>query len=211
MRRIAAAFFLIFALAIPAHARQQRCAALILDSGPNGEYTRQLLDGLYDRGIPATFLLQGSKALQSPELVSAMLADGHEIGCRGFTGENMTYMSRRTIAAEIMDFQSLLPEGYPLRLFCPPGGCSDGVRQVAQARKLAIVSWSADDSTPPEAIPDGSLILLRDRSAESVEKALQLADALLEADFHLLTVSQLAKHRSIRLVPGEIYSAFPAS
>ena len=54
-------------------------------------------------------------------------------------------MSRRTVASEIMDTQALLPEGCEPVFLRPPGGCcSDAVRQVAEARQLAILSWSVD-------------------------------------------------------------------
>lgn len=209
MRRLMILWALVPLLMLPVNAREQRSAALLIDSGPNGKYTSQLIEGLYDRGIRATFLLLGSQAGEHPDIVARLLQDGHEIGCRGFTGEDMAHMSRRSIAGELLEFQTLLPEGYPLRLFCPPGGISDGVRQVAQARKLAIVSWCADAATPEETIPDGALILLQDRTAASVEAALALADTLLEKDWDLLTVTQLAKKRNTRLNPGEVYTAFP--
>ena len=211
MRRFLMLFFTLSLLVSPAHALpSQRYAALVVASSANETYTQQLLDGLYDRGLQATFLLQGDQLSSHPEIMERIHADGHQFGCRGFTGENMIFMSRREIAAEIIAFENLLPKNYPLRLFCPPGGCSDSIRQVAQARRLSIVSWSADADTPVSEIHDGSLILLQDYSLSSVEKALVLLDALLEEHFQLVTVSQLAKLRQIPLRPGKIYRSFPA-
>ena len=183
--------------------------ALVVESDPSIQGTGQLLDGLYDRGIPATFLLRGSQLSEQPEILQRILSDGHGIGCRGYTGENMTLMSRRTIAEELLAFQQLLPEKYPLKLFCPPGGCSDGVRQVAQARKLGIVSWSADFRTDPKSVTDGDLILIRDDSPMTAEDSLSFVDQLMALGFRPVTVTQLAKLRSIRIEPGTIYSRFP--
>ena len=181
-------------------------AAFVIDSGPNGKYTRQLLSGFYDRGIRATFLLTGYRTEEFPDILDALLADGHEVGCRGFTGENMTAMSRRAIAEELIAFEDLLPQGYPLRLFCPPGGSSDGVRQVAEARKLVILSWSAEGNGE---VRDGDLILLRDNSASGVRQTLTLADRLLEEGFEIVTVSELANLRNVSLKPGRTYDCFP--
>ena len=209
MRRIFRLLLILYALTIPAGAAEgKRYAALVVESSANPRYTQLLLDGFYDRGIRATFLLQGRQLSDSPILLERIPQEGHQFGCRGYSGENMVYMSRREIAAEIMDFEALLPNGYPLRLFCPPGGISDGVRQVAQARRLGILSWSADVETPISEIRDGDLILLRDNSLLSVEKALMFADALLEENFDLVTVSELAKQKNSPIRPGEVYSRF---
>ena len=54
------AFFLSFSLMIlPVQAEETKYVALTFDDGPSGKYTRKLLDGLYDRGVQATFLLCG--------------------------------------------------------------------------------------------------------------------------------------------------------
>jgi len=210
MRRFFTFLILLQLLVLPAGAAQnRRYIALVIDSGPHGENTQLLLDGLYDRGIHATFLLQGSALAGMPEVLTRLLEEGHEIGCRGYTGENMTLMSRRTIAGEIMEFEALLPESYPLKLFCPPGGVSDGVRQVAQARRLGILSWSASLDTPVEQLRDGDILLLTDGDRLSLEESLAMADRLLEADFRPVTVSRLAGLRQARIDPGKIYSRFP--
>lgn len=210
MRRIVTMLLALQLLILPAEAAEdKRYIGLVIDSGPRGENTRLLVEGLYDRGLTATFLLQGSALAEETDLLPRLLQDGHEIGCRGYTGENMTLMSRRTVAGEIMAFEALLPQRYPLKLFCPPGGVTDGVRQVAEARKLGILSWSANLHTPIGRLRDGDILLLSDRDRLSVEESLALADALLEAGFRPVTVSRLAQKHQTRIDPGKIYSHFP--
>lgn len=209
MRRICFLFLLFPFLCIGSAGKQtSRYAAFVIESSC-GSATQELLEGLCDRGIRCTFLLQGSSLESAPEILQRILADGHEVGCRGYSGSNMTLMSRRTMAGEIMAFQSLLPENYPLKLFCPPGGCSDGVRQVAEARKLGILSWSGDLSDPADTAQDGDLILIRDHSPIVTEEALLYIDRLMELGFLPVTVSELAKERNVRIYPGKIYSCFP--
>jgi peptidoglycan/xylan/chitin deacetylase (PgdA/CDA1 family) len=209
MRRICFLFCLFPFLCIGAAGRQNsRYAAFVIESSC-GSATQELLEGLYDRGIRCTFLLQGSSLENVPEVLQQILADGHEVGCRGYSGSNMTLMSRRTMAGEIIAFQSLLPENYPLKLFCPPGGCSDGVRQVAEARRLGILSWSKDLGDPVDTVEDGDLILIRDDSPIVTAEALAHIDKLMELGFLPVTVSELAKERHVRIHPGKIYSCFP--
>lgn len=223
MRRIAALFLCVSLLALPVRAAQpEKYVALTFDDGPSGKYTRQLLDGLYDRGVSATFLLCGYRMEQYPELTRRIFEEGHEIGFHGYSHKSMAVMSRRDIADELIRSQPLLPQGCTPKFLRPPGGkCSDGVRQVAQARKLAILSWSVDprdwateDTASIETavlnrVRDGDIVLLHDMSASSVQAALDIVDTLLAENFNIVTVSQLARIREVKLKPGTVYTSFP--
>lgn len=222
MRRIVALVLSLSFLVLPVQAQEAKYVALTFDDGPSGKYTRQLLDGLYDRGVQATFLLCGYRMRDYPDLTRRIYDEGHEIGYHGFTHKNMKTMSRREIARELTDSQALLPEGCRPVFLRPPGGCcSDAVRQVADARNLAIVNWSVDprdwathDTAAVERsvlknIKDGDIVLLHDMSASSVQAALDIIDVLLEQEYEIVTVSCLARLREAKLKPGQTYSRFP--
>ena len=222
MRRIVALVLSLSFLVLPVQAQEAKYVALTFDDGPSGKYTRQLLDGLYDRGVQATFLLCGYRMRDYPDLTRRIYDEGHEIGYHGFTHKNMKTMSRREIARELTDSQALLPEGCRPVFLRPPGGCcSDAVRQVAEARNLAILNWSVDprdwathDTAAVERsvlknIKDGDIVLLHDMSASSVQAALDIIDVLLEQEYEIVTVSRLARLREAKLKPGQTYSRFP--
>lgn len=203
-------------------AGEHNCVALTFDDGPAGKYTEKLLDGLYDRGVHATFALCGYRVEQFPDTARRIFDEGHEIVYHGFTHNSMKTMSRREIAGEIMDTQALLPQGCVPAFLRPPGGCcSDAVRQVAEVRKLAILSWSVDpkdwathDASAVERavlreIRDGDIVLLHDMTDSSVQAALNIIDALLEKDYRIVTVSELAQLRNAKLKPGQVYTSFP--
>ncbi len=223
MRRFLAVFLSAMLVALPVRAAEERkYVALTFDDGPSGKYTQQLLDGLYDRGVKATFFLCGYRMQEFPEITQRIFSEGHEIGYHGYSHNNMKAMSRREIAREIMDSQMLLPEDCDPVFLRPPGGCcSDGVRQVAEARQLAILSWSVDprdwatrDTMAIERsvlgdIQDGDIVLLHDMTASSVQAALDIIDALMESDFRMVTVSELARIRKVKLKPGQVYTHFP--
>ena len=221
MRRVTALLLCLCFLPLPVRGRETKYVALTFDDGPSGKYTRQLLDGLAEREVKATFFLCGYRIKDYGELAQRIHEEGHEIGIHGYSHKNMKTMSRRDIAAEIRNTQDLLPEGCVPKLLRPPGGCcSDGVRQVAQARQLAILSWSVDpqdwalrDSDAIKTavlkrVRDGDVVLLHDMSASSVKAALEIVDSLLEEGFEPVTVSQLAKLRSVRLKSGQVYTRF---
>lgn len=223
MRRILALLLSAAFLVLPVRAAEgTKYVALTFDDGPSGKYTRQLLDGLYDRGVKATFLLCGYRIKDYPDITQRIFDEGHEIGYHGYSHNNMKEMSRRTIASEILDTQALLPEGCVPVFLRPPGGCcSDGVRQVAEARQLAILNWSVDpkdwathDTAAIEKavlknIKDGDIVLLHDMTASSVRAALDIVDTLLNEDFEIVTVSELAKVRNVSIRPGMVYTSFP--
>ena len=223
MRRLIALTFALTLLAMPVRAASaSRYVALTFDDGPSGKYTRALLDGLYDRGAKATFLLCGYRIKDYPEIAQRILEEGHEIGYHGYSHDSMKTMSRRGIAQELMDTEALLPEGCHPAFLRPPGGfSSDAVKQVAQARGLAILHWSVDphdweihnkqaiEKAVLEQVHDGDIILLHDMSTASVEAALDIVDALLKEDYEFVTVSELARLRGQRPKAGTVYKKFP--
>ena len=222
MRRMFALFLSLFFLPLPARAAESKYVALTFDDGPSGKYTRALLDGLYERGVKATFLLCGYRMKDYPDITQRIFDEGHEIGFHGYSHDNMQKMSRRDIAGELMESQALLPEGCKPVFLRPPGGCcSDAVRQVAEARNLAILSWSVDprdwasrDAAAVERsvlgqIQDGDIVLLHDMRSSSVRASLDIVDSLMEEGFEFVTVSQLAKLRNTKLKPGQAYRNFP--
>ena len=222
MRRLLSILLCLCFLPLPVKAAESKYVALTFDDGPSGKYTRRLLEGLWERDAHATFFLCGYRMEQYPDLVQQILEEGHEIGCHGFSHSSMKPMSRRDICAEITSMQELLPEDCGTRFFRPPGGIiTDGVRQVAEARLQAILSWTVDpkdwavkDAAAVERmvlknVKDGDIILLHDMTDSSVTAALDIVDALTKQGYEFLTVSELAKKRNVRILPGKIYTSFP--
>lgn len=222
MRKLLAIILSLSLQVLPVQADETKYVALTFDDGPSGKYTRRLLDGLYDRGVHATFLLCGYRMKDYPDLTQRIFDEGHEIGYHGYSHKNMKAMSRRDIAKELEDSQVLLPEGCRPVFLRPPGGCcSDAVHQVAEVRNLAILSWSVDPrdwathdtATIEQAVlknvKDGDIVLLHDMTDSSVKAALDIVDVLLEKGFEPVTVSALVRLRNARLRPGKAYASFP--
>jgi peptidoglycan/xylan/chitin deacetylase (PgdA/CDA1 family) len=59
-------------------------------------------------------------------------------------------------------------------------------------------------------IKDGDIVLLHDMTASSVQAALAIIDTLLEENYEVITVSELARIRNLRPKPGQVYTCFPA-
>ena len=222
MRRFLTCILLLTAVILPARAADTKYVAMTFDDGPSGRYTRTLLDGLALRGVHATFLLCGYRMEQYPDITQRIYDEGHEIGYHGFSHKTMEGMSRKTIGQELIDSKKLLPEGCNPVFFRPPGGIiTDGVRQVAEVRQLAILSWSVDpkdwattsvgsvETAVLKKIQDGDIILLHDMTVSSVQAALDIVDVLQEQGYEFVTVSELAKLRKTPIRPGQVYYRFP--
>lgn len=223
MRRIVSCILLVGLLALPAHASEdKKYVALTFDDGPSGRYTQTLLDGLALRGARGTFLLCGYRMEQYPELTQRIFDEGHEIGYHGYSHDSMQRMSRKTIGQELMDSRDLLPEDCDPVWFRPPGGVvTDGVRQVAEARQLALLSWSVDpkdwavkstlsvEQAVLKNVKDGDIVLLHDMSMTSVQASLDIVDALQAQGFRFVTVSELVRLRKASILPGTVYKSFP--
>ena len=222
MRRFLVCIALLGLIVLPVRAADTKYVALTFDDGPSGKYTRSLLDGLAYRGVHATFLLCGYRMEQYPDITQRIFDEGHEIGYHGFSHRTMQDMSRKTIGQELIDSEKLLPEDCDPVFFRPPGGIvTDGVRQVAEVRQLAILSWSVDpkdwattsvgniETAVLKKIQDGDIVLLHDMSISSVQAALDIVDVLQSQGYRFVTVSELAKLRKTPIRPGRMYERFP--
>jgi peptidoglycan/xylan/chitin deacetylase (PgdA/CDA1 family) len=119
--------------------------ALTFDDGPDLDFTPQILDVLERYDVKATFFALGYNAVQHPNLLRRVAADGHEIGSHGNRHLNLAETSPAETRGEIELGTRMVEEeaGVPVRVFRPPYGRMD----EASLRLLALrgndmVVWS---------------------------------------------------------------------
>jgi peptidoglycan/xylan/chitin deacetylase (PgdA/CDA1 family) len=99
----------------------RKVVALTFDDGPNEPYTSQLADFLASRAVKATFFQVGKAVLRHQEVTRRLVADGHLIGCHGFTHEFTNYLSRATLERDISaGLRALAVAGVYPTLYRPP-------------------------------------------------------------------------------------------
>lgn len=205
----------------PAEVEQEtKFIALTFDDGPRRSTTGPLLDGLAQRGVPATFFLIGEQVPGNEDLVERMEAEGHQIGIHTYDHKCLTALNAADFSQQVDRCRRLLGEtlGREDLLLRPPYGMVDaGVERRAGS---AIILWSIDpedwndknaDRIARHIVSrarDGDIILLHDIYPTSVEAALQVVDALHEKGFLFVTVEELAAQRHIRLADGQVYRSF---
>lgn len=120
--------------------------------------TKYILDKLKSKGVTATFFVTKSYALERPDLVERMLAEGHVVGNHSCNHPDMTTISPERFVDEVMGVHELMLErhGYEMHLFRPPTGAFS-IRTLTEARLLGYrtVEWSFaygdyDEDNQPE-------------------------------------------------------------
>ena len=191
--------------------------ALTFDDGPRRSITTQLLDGLAQRKVPATFFVVGSRVKGNEALLQRMAREGHQIGVHTYSHTQLTGLSSAQVACEIQQgrqalTQALGPGDYWLR---PPFGLVNSC--VKACADSPIILWSVDpedwkDKNTARIVDhvvsnakDGDIILLHDMYPSSVQAALEIVDRLGERGFCFVTVEQLMACQEIAPEAGVIF------
>ena len=105
-------------------AQEVKKIAITFDDGPHPSYTAQLLDGLKERGIHATFFVTGEHAEKNPELIKRMQEEGHLIGNHTYSHIQLTEANREQFREELVKTNEILQEitGTEVIFVRPPYG-----------------------------------------------------------------------------------------
>ena len=87
----------LLAQPLRAEAAPQRYLALTFDDGPSGELTEQLLEGLAERQVHATFFVCAYRIAQFPDTLSHIAAAGHEIGLHSSCHDYMQKLDKEAL------------------------------------------------------------------------------------------------------------------
>ena len=203
------AILLSHRLLLPASLRAQgsgaeaKKIALTFDDGPHPTYTTLLLDGLKERGVPATFFVTGEHASLHPDLILRMQAEGHLIGNHTYSHLQLRADNRQEFAGEIQRTNGILYDitGEETLYVRPPYGSWD--RSLEKELNMLPVLWTIDptdwsclnaDTVTTRVVKkakEGSIILLHDYYKTSVEAALQIVDALQKDGYEFVTVDEI--------------------
>lgn len=168
----------------------------------------RVLEILRRQGVKATFFLSGPWAEHHPDLVRAIVADGHEIASHGQEHVNLSQLDRAAVARNISTAHQILKRvsGQEPRFFRPPNGdYDDMVVTVARSLGYETVIWSVDslDWKNPGAdymvkrvtqlaFPGAIVLFHASDSSRQVGQALEPTIAALRAaGYRLVTLGEL--------------------
>lgn len=177
--------------------------ALTFDDGPHKIYTKQLLEGLRERGIHATFFLMGENLEGNEELIRKMKQDGHLIGNHSFCHVELTKAGTEAVCRDVEKTGEMIKKltgQYPQYLRPPYGDWSE---ELEEKLDLETVFWTVDSldwklqntekivKRVEKSVKNGDIILMHDIFSTSVEAALQLVDELRSQGYQFVTVDEL--------------------
>lgn len=125
--------------------RDARVIALTFDDGPDPDYTPEVLRTLARYHARATFFLVGKRALAAPEVVKAIVNDGHDVGNHSWSHRHLWWSSPSQTREEVSKGALVLSEltGRPVRFFRPPWGMVNlALFPTLRRLKLRCVFWS---------------------------------------------------------------------
>jgi glycosyltransferase involved in cell wall biosynthesis/peptidoglycan/xylan/chitin deacetylase (PgdA/CDA1 family) len=185
-----------------------RRVALTFDDGPDPIYTPKLLEVLRRHGARATFFVIGQHASAHPELVKAMLADGHEVANHSFTHAHFSQLTWREAWQEIVSTESVLlrtAHGQQRPYFRPPRGTIRlATILLPWLARLTVVLWNVDlkDFSADRAdqitsrladrpIRGGDIVLYHGQNPAALEALPSIISSVQVRGLQLVPVSQL--------------------
>ncbi len=198
---------------------EPRYVALTFDDGPRRDTTSVLLDGLLERGVPATFFVIGRQIPGNEDLLKRMKAEGHQIGNHTYDHTRLLTAEPDKVVEEIHKTEVLLTEllgegDYWLR---PPYGAIGKTR--AALVKTPMIYWTVDpeDWKTLDAaqvtehvvshVEPWGIILLHDFYPTSVQAALDIIDQLQAEGYTFVTVEELFRIRGVEPKAGCLYAS----
>ena len=125
---------------------QEKTVALTFDDGPNGEYTKQVLDILTEAHIHATFFVIGKNAEAYPDIIKRIAAEGHVIGNHSYSHSFFLPLHQEKKAEqELADTNKIIFDetGITPTLFRPPHGWkTPQLLHAAKAQGMQVVLWN---------------------------------------------------------------------
>ena len=179
--------------------------ALTFDDGPHPRYTEQLLDGLKERNVVATFFVTGENAQNYPNIIRREQEEGHLIGNHTYSHIQLTSGNRETFREELVKTNEILENitGEKVSFVRPPYGSWD--KSFEKELNMFPVLWNIDPldwcshnaeciaAKVVEKAGDGDIILMHDYYDTSVTAALEVVDVLQKRGFQFVTVWKLRK------------------
>lgn len=181
--------------------------ALTFDDGPSASLTPRVLDILRRNEARGTFFVLGKNAVRNQSVLARATAEGNEIAVHTWDHPQLTSCGTQAIRSQIERTMSVVEQatGRKPALMRPPYGATNGgiVNMLFRDYGLTSVLWDVDtndwrhpgvsvvvDRAVGNARP-GSIILVHDIHASTVDAVEGIVTGLQARGFKLVTVSEL--------------------
>lgn len=196
--------------------KDKKMISFTFDDGPN-ENTLEILDTLIANNSKATFFELGNRMKNNKEITKKLYESGMEIGNHTYSHKYLTRINKGDILNEINSvsilYNEITNDNIEL-LRAPYGSLNSTVRSLSP---FPIILWSIDtkdwlykDSNKSlkiilDNVSDGDIILMHDIHKETIELVKMAVPELKARGFEIITVSEMAKYKNVKLENGVVY------
>lgn len=181
--------------------------ALTFDDGPHSSLTPKALDILKKHGAKGTFFMLGQNAARNKSIVARAAAEGHELGVHTWSHIKMNSSAMSRVDSEVSRTQNVIAaaSGVVPRVMRPPYGATNAklINHMHDRYGMASILWDVDTldwrkpgvdkviSTAVNKAKPGSIILVHDIHASTLNALEGIVTGLQARGFQLVTVSEL--------------------
>ena len=165
--------------------------------------TEQLLKGLRERGVKATFFITGKNVEAYPEIVKEIYDDGHLIGNHTYSHTQLTSKNEDAFKQELIKTNEVIREvtGEDTIYVRPPYGSWN--KEFEKELNMFPVLWTIDPldwcssnvscivNTVCSKVGENDIILMHDQYKTTVTAALTIVDELTKEGYEFVTVDEL--------------------
>lgn len=203
----------------------KKIIALTFDDGPSTDETNgtsDLLDLLEQYDSKATFFCLGNRLNdESAPLLKRMVELGCEIGNHSYDHAQLTKLDAKGVRDEIDTTNELIKKysGRDCRIIRPPYGAADNdivpanVSQPFIMWDMDTLDWKTKNAASVISLVekykeqdwDGAVILMHDIHPTTIEACKTIIPELVNDGYQLVTISELAYLKGVKLEPGKSY------
>ena len=192
------------------------------DDGPSSSVTPKILDLLEEYDAKATFFMVGDYLTDDNQYILERMVD---LGCQ--VGNHTTDHSQlSTLDSEEEIISKIEPNNERIYELCgvwprvmrnPYGDYDERCQKVATQPfvlwSVDSLDWSSRDADSvynvvTDEVYDGAIILMHDLYDSTYEASVRLIPWLIEHDYQLVTVSEMAYIKGVTMEPGQPYFDF---
>lgn len=195
------------------HDNRQKRVALTFDVGYVPE-NKGMMEMLAQRGIRATFFVVGFSVLRKPEIITDILANGHELANHSWSHENLQGMNEESVRYELNRTEETVQKAAPGSTTkpyfrAPFGALDETIIRVSKEEGYHLIGWTVDSSDWVEGITadgvynrvtrhvcPGAIIVMHDMSPIVADALPRILDYLVNNGYSFVTLSEILLPRT---------------
>lgn len=197
--------------------KKKPMVAFTFDDGPHPKNTKKILDVLKEHNAHATFFVIGENAKKFGNLMKEMVDSGSEVGNHSYSHQKLTNLDHDKMLKEIRRGNQIIKKqiGKKPKYLRPPYGSYN--QEVVAKITQPIILWDIDTldwkmkdtediiQRVLNEVEDGDIVLMHDIYESTADAVAYLVPELQKRGFEIVSISELAKEKGVKLKPGKTY------